>query len=124
MRPDAVDDALDVPRYSGEAFVEMAERLSREGASVASEEPCGEFLILSRVDGAERHKLCTLVEGALGRDEHGVHHVLSGAGEDEMRVRNELDVASEKRFRSFSRNSRTCWNSSMAITTLRLRDAM
>ena len=84
MRPDSVEDALDVPRYSLEAFVEMAKRPFREGASFAAEEPLGELPVLSGVDGAESHELRALVERALGRDEHGVHHVFPRAGEDEM----------------------------------------
>ena len=62
MSPDAIEDCLDIPRYSIESPVEMAERFGREGASVATEEPFGKFLVLSGVDGVERHELCALVE--------------------------------------------------------------
>ena len=103
MRPNSVEDALDVPRYSGEAVVEMAERLARECTSVAPEEPGGEFPVFSGVDRTEGHELRALVERSFGRDEHCIHHVLSGAGEDEVRIRHELDVASQKRFRSLFR---------------------
>ena len=103
MRPDSVENALDVPRYSGKAVVKMAERPVRECTSVAPEESSGEFIVLSGVDRTECHELRTLVERTLGRNKHGVHHVLSGAGEDEVRIRHELDVASQKRLGSLLR---------------------
>ena len=100
VHPYAVEDSLDIPRYSIEAVVEMAERLGIEWSPVVAEEPCGEFLVFPGVDGPKRHELGTLVERALGRDEHFVHHVLLGSGEDKVRVWHELDVASQERLDS------------------------
>ena len=103
MCPYPVENGLDIPRDSVKPVVEKAECLRLEGAFGFAEETGGEVFVLLGVDGAESHELGALVEGSLGRDEHGVHHVLFRSGEDEMRIRNELHVASQESFHALFR---------------------